>query len=349
MADKTFKALVIEGPRKTRLAGVPRSSPGAGEVLIRVRACALCTWEQRAFSGAQQDYYPFLGGHEFAGVVEEVGPGVVESIKPGDHVSVARIERCGQCRNCRTGFDNLCKNMHKGRTPGEIFGPGGLGQYVIAPRYQVYPVSPNLPFEEASLSEPLSCVVRSITRSRLMFGESVLVIGAGVMGALHSKLAGMMGCRVIVSEPNPDRRKFALENLPAAAVIDPNDGDMPKTVKDMTSGYGADVVFITGGGEAAIAQGIKSLTSGGRLVLYAAFYPPVTAALDVNKVHHNEYEIIGTMSQSRDDFLRATEMLSSAAVSVRSLISGVYPLDKAQEAFEAALRPDTYRVIVSLD
>jgi len=348
LADGMNRSVVLPAPMLVDIVETLKPSPGPGEVLVKVKASALCTWEQRVYKGAQQDSYPLLGGHEFAGIVEAVGPDVKEPIAVGDHVAVARIFRCGECRECRTGYDNLCANMREVRHPGLPFGPGGLSDYVVAPRYQVYKVADDLPFEEAALSEPVSCVVRSVERSGVDFGDPVVILGAGVMGLLHVQLAKRRGAKVIVSEPVAARRQKALE-LGADSVIDPTAGDPVAEVRRLTGGKGATCVFVAGGDGPAIEGAINMAAKGGRVVLYAAFYPVPEVHLDVNRIHHNEISIIGTMSQSKEDFLRATELLSSRAIDVRSLISKLVPFERVKEAFDAAIVPGTYRVVVTMD
>ena len=124
----TMTQAVIVGPRQIEYQNneVPALRPD--RVRVRVRACALCTWEQRVFSGIDTHAFPFVGGHEFAGHVEEIGPEVqIPGLQVGDLVAVAALKRCGQCPSCRRGLDNLCDNNSSGRQPGRS-GPGRPGR-----------------------------------------------------------------------------------------------------------------------------------------------------------------------------------------------------------------------------
>ena len=340
--------LVIWGPKKVGIIESPVPEPGAEEVLVKIKASAICTWEQRAYSGSQQDSYPLLGGHEFSGEVVSVGPGVKnKDITAGKTVAEARLTRCGECHNCRTGKDNLCLNTRFDRVEGKPFGPGGLSEYVVAPSYQIYPFSNNVSFEEAALSEPLSCVVRSIRRANVSFGQNVLVIGAGIMGLLHGLLAKHRGATVIISEPLEHRRSKARE-IGVDTVINPKEENVVERVRELTGGLGADVVFVTAGGAAAIEEALRLVASGGTVVLYGAMYPPPMVTVDVNKIHHNEITITGTMSQTREDFLIATKLIDSGAIDLKPLISATIPFSQVEEAFERALDPTNYRIVVTM-
>lgn len=343
------RTVVIRAPRTLEVLEGPVPEPGPGEALVKVKAVALCTWEQRTYSGAQLDSYPLMGGHEISGVVEKVAPGGLTTVRPGAKVAVARLTRCGECVNCRTGLDNLCIYVgHRNGGKDEPFGPAGLSDYLVVPTYQLYPVADSVSFGEASLAEPLACTVRSARRSAPQLGDTVLVVGAGTMGLLHVMTFKLYGVRVIVSEPNPDRRQKALE-LGANEVIDPESQDVVETVRGMTGGHGAQIVVMTGGNAAAYEGAIRAAAKGGRVILYAAMYPEPEVKLPINLIHRTEVAVLGTMSQTKDDFLRATWLLSQGAVDVKPLIARRVPFEHVREAFELAITPGTYRVVVTMD
>lgn len=345
MIVQTCKAVAIEPGRLTTVE-LPVRDPGPDEVLVRVRACALCTWEQRTYSGAQPPFKPLLGGHEVAGEVVDVGAGVKGLVKPGDHVAVARLGRCGYCRPCREGRDAHCENSYAINDYGDYFGPAGLSEYLTVPAYQVFPVDAGLSFEEASLTEPVSCVLRSVRRARVDFGDDALISGAGIMGALHLAMLRARGVRPLVAEVDPTRRAKALA-LGAAAVLDPTFPGYEEELRSLTTG-GPAAVFVTGGGKVALEQAMRLVAVGGRVVVYAAFYPEPTLELPSNPIHHNEVELIGTMSQSSEEFYRAAALLSKRIIDVRPLITETYPIAQVQQAFERALSLETYRVVVTL-
>ena len=311
------------------------------QVLIRVRACGLCTWEQRFYQGVAPESYPFLGGHEVAGEVIALGSEAAVRAAPGDPVCLALKTRCGACFYCRRGMDNLCENEDRDRRPGRPWGPAGLSDYVIAEDYQVYPVAPGRDFALLTLAEPLACVLRSVAGPPLETGDAVLVQGAGVMGMLHLLLLRQQGMRVLVAEPRPDRRRQALA-AGAELALDPAEG-----LEAALDGRHLRAVFFTGGGAAAIRQVLPLLDKGGWLCLYGSVHPSAPVAVDPNLVHYRELVVTGTYSHTRASFRRAAALLSLGQMEIAPLISERVPFPDLERGFARATAGDAYRVVMT--
>src|SRR5690349_19341715 len=207
MIATTYCRAVITGPRQIAFQEVELPEPGPSQVLVRVEAAALCTWEQRVYAGVDTWSYPLVGGHEFSGTVEGIGTGVIQKLMPGDQVAVAGLRRCGQCWACRRGYDNICDNQHaERREPGQPWGPSGFGQFALVDGYQVYRYAKRVPPLEAALAEPLACVLHDVKRFRPGRGDTAVVIGAGIMGLLHVAALRASGAQIVVSEPDAARR-----------------------------------------------------------------------------------------------------------------------------------------------
>jgi L-iditol 2-dehydrogenase len=236
----TGRAVAITGGG-AELVDIPVRRPGPGEVLVRVTACALCTWEIRAFGGARPASRPLLGGHELAGEVVEAGPGPVP-VRPGGQAAIRRMGQCHACRSCRDGFQ--CE--HRELTVvdnGHGFGPQGLGEYLTVPASQVYPIPDEIPATQAALTEPVACVLRGVLRARLSFGDDAVVFGAGFMGMVHARLARLRGARVILAEPDERRRQLAASL--GELVLDPAASDFSVRLRDIAAG-GPAAAFVTG-------------------------------------------------------------------------------------------------------
>jgi threonine dehydrogenase-like Zn-dependent dehydrogenase len=344
---ETMRRAVITGPRQVEVQNMPAVQPGLDEVLVRVHSSALCTFEQRAYLGVDTRFYPLLGGHELAGIVEAAGEAVV-GVQPGDKVAISAMDRCGRCYACRRGMgcENVWFKKAGADKPKGPAGPAGLATHKLAKGYQVYKLHPDTDLLEAALTEPLACVLRSIKQARIQPGDSVVILGGGVMGALHVMLARGQGAHVIVSEPHAGRRQEALR-LGAAEAIDPTAGPFSEQVKALTDGRGADVIIVATDAIQALEQSLVALYKGGRLLVYARMSPKgATIALDPNLLHDNEIVLTGTISQSPEDFQQAAEMITRRAVDLRPIISATYPLDQAREAFEASVDISTYRVVI---
>ncbi len=317
------------------------------QVLVRIDAVGLCTWEQKFFKGVP-DSYPFVGGHEICGTVAAVGSGVAQDLKPGDRVVVASLTRCGECYYCRRGLDNLCLNASDSPVPGEAWGPGGFAEYFAARGYEVYKISDEVDPAIGTLAEPLACVLRSIDRSRLEFGDTAVVIGGGVMGVIHMLQAIARGAKVIMSEPDEGRRKKALD-LGAIRALDPLTEDLKAAVLEETKGIGAEAVFFTAGGAKAAASGLDVLAKNGSLVIYGATPKGESFPLDPALLHYDEVYITGVTKHSKDTFRRAAELISSGKLPLKELVSGRRPFEKIEDAFAIAGNLDTYRIVVEMN
>ena len=344
---KTYKRAVFVGPKQIHFDELPIPEPGPRQALVRVRACALCTWEQRMYTGEER-FYPLAGGHEISGELVKLGSQVYTDAQIGDRVMASPLTRCGYCESCRRGLDNICDNNRKPFQETDVPGPAGLAEYILLDDYQLFKASNDTPFEEICLAEPLACVLRSVRKARLERADNVVIAGAGVMGLFHLMLAKQIGTRVIVSEPNPERVAFAQE-MGADAVIDPTQEPFAAQVKALTGGRGADVIFCAVSVASVVEQAVEAVAKGGRVHVYASIHPRgAKISIDPNPFHSKEIVLTGTMSQDKEDMLQTVRMISQGLVDLKPFISLVLPFEKLEEGLQAALRPDTYRVVVTM-
>jgi L-iditol 2-dehydrogenase len=347
---RTMTRAVITGPKQIVLEQIPIPEPGPRQVLVRMRASALCTWEQRTFAGIETWSYPLVGGHEYSGVVEAIGPQVeIPGLAVGDQVAVSGLKRCGQCYSCRKRMDNLCDNARSHRVPGQPWGPGGFGEYVLAEGHMVFKVGPDATPEEAALTEPLACVIHDMKRHPVRPNDVVVIAGAGIMGLLHLVMAHKTPSFIIVSEPERVRRQKALE-LGAHAVIDPGTEDYVTRVNELSGGRGANVTYVAIGSPQAIEAAVAGAAKRGVVSCYASVHPSeTTISVSPNTFHHREVTLSGSYSQERDDFMASAELVGRREIDLRPLISKIFPLSRLADAFEVALRKDAYRVLVLPD
>lgn len=347
-ATRTYCRAVITGPRQITFQEVPIAEPGQGQVLVRVAAAALCTWEQRVYAGIDTWSYPLVGGHEFSGTVDAIGPGVTQRLALGDQVAVAGLRRCGECWACRRGYDNICDNAHAAtREPGKPWGPSGFGQYALVDGYQVYRYATPVPPLQAALAEPLACVLHDVKRFTPKRGDTAVVIGAGIMGLLHVAVLRASGAHIVVSEPDSMRRAKALE-MGAHAVIDPSSDDYVEAVRALSDGRGASVTYVAIGAPSAIEDAVRAAAKRGIVSVYASVHPRGThIQVDPNILHHKEVLLSGSMAQDHEDFLDAVWSIANRTVELEPLLSCVYPLEQLESAFDTAARPDTYRVFIA--
>ncbi len=341
----TYKVSVITGEKTFENRELELKNPQAGQVLVKVDSVAICTLEQRIYNGVMKNY-PFAGGHEVAGIVQEVGDGV-KNVKQGDKVSIRLLTNCGECYYCRSGNENQCVISFKASIHDGINGPGGIAQYMTVSSKTVYKLDDDMDLAHASLCEPLACCVHSMSMGNVNLADDVVVIGVGIMGALHIQLAKLRGARVIACEIDEKRLEVA-KQMGADVLVNSKETNAVEKIKELTQNRGADVVFCTAAHVDLAAQAVAMTGKLGKCVLYSSFHPKKPIDLDVNAVHYSEMIITGSVNPMIKDFLVATKLLSSKLVNVEPVISEVVPFDKLEHAFEMASKPDTYRIIVKM-
>ncbi len=331
-----MKAITFVDTGKLEMREYPMPKPGHGQVLVHILATAICTVDQRAYKGVTHPKFPAVQGHEAVGEIAALGEGV-EGLAVGDHVILGRHE-CGFCRNCR-GDRNNCLNGGGAR------GFHYFSEYIVKDVPILTKVSNDVPVAWGAMGEPISCVVRSIRRSRLKAGETCVIIGAGIMGLLHTQIAKDMGAKVIVSEPDARRRERA-EQAGADFVVDPTAQDPVQFVKDHNDGFGADVVIYAIAIGSAFLQSMEMLDRTGRIVCYSSQHPNEPVPISIGQIHSTEKEIIGTIGSTAQDFTRAAQLLDQKKLNLDLVIDHILPFESYVEAFEKSIVPGTYRVVM---
>ena len=324
---ETMKIVAITGDHEASVIEAAKPEPGKGQIRMRVEGCALCTFEQRMFTGVVPVPLPFIGGHEIA---------------------ARTFYSCGHCYGCRHDEGNLCVNGSEQDKSWMAYpGIGGLEQYMLIKPDMLYFMNDDLPLEKACFAEPLACVLNSIEKGKIEIGDDVVVIGGGIMGQLHVMCSKLQGARVIMSEPDEARRQLAAE-LGADVCINPLECDAVEKVKELTDGNGAAVVFNTTAVSAVAQQAIHMVAKLGRVVMYSSQHPDKPIEVSPNWLHNSEAVITGAVSPSVRSFRRSCDALSKGIIDPDKLVSGVFDIDDCQKAFETAIRPDTFRCIIKM-
>lgn len=336
MENDKMKIGVVTDVRQVELIDAPIPSPVQGEVLVQIEACGLCTWEQRTYSGVDKETpRPFAGGHEMAGVIAAIGPGTKTDLKVGDHVAIGPRE---------AGLHDL---DHYRMEYLEYWGPMGLAEYKVIPVGGAYKLDPELPFAEACFTEPLACVIHAADKLDVKLGQDVVVIGAGPMGLLNMMVVKMRGARVIVSELDERRNAFA-EELGADYTVNPSTQNAAERVRQITGGKGADVVIVAIGNHQANLSALDMVAEFGSIMLFASAHPTTELSIDPNFIHRKQVTLTGARHPSRQSFETAASLLSKRLIDVRPLVEAEMRQEALKEAFERAIEPDTYRVIVRM-
>ncbi len=338
-----MKYLEMPEPGRVEIREAERPRPARGEVLVRIKACGICTLEKRLYQGEISMPFPLIPGHEASGVIEEVGEGVFTDFSPGEHVVLDLLYRCGECYYCRIGHSNQCENMFK---PGMRV-LGGMSEYLCCPSNQVFKIRKDVGYILSTLTEPLSDCIHSLMRTHLSPEKSVLIIGAGTMGLLHLGICKYYGVLTLVSDPSQERRDLAAR-LGADFLIGEEE-DIRKALREQAGMEGCDVAIVTAPSPEALREGLDSLRNLGTMVIFSSYPPGSSMELDPNYIHYKEITITGSESRTERDFLQAVTIQNSRDLALKPLVSSVLPLEEAPTAFQRALLPESYRVILAMD
>ena len=336
-----MKAAVLTAAERIDVREVADPSPQPHQLLVKLKACGICTLEQRLFTGDMTVGYPVVPGHEAAGQVVEVGSAVISGIEKGARVALDLAVRCGECYFCRSGQSNLCQN----RFTSKRSRLGGFGEYVAVDSSQAFPIPDSLSYEEAAFAEPFSCCIRSLRRIGLDMTEDLLVLGAGPMGQMHVQVAARMGARVTVSDPDRNRLQTALR-LGASRAIDPTAEDPLAVVRSLTDGRGVDACVVTSPAPAALDTAFQAVRKSGRVNIYTAYNGKPPIPIDANAIHRSEVLITGTEGRTQHDFFQAVRLLSLGLVDAKPLISLKVGMAGIEAGIRAALGRTTYRVLL---
>ncbi len=336
-------ALLHELGQPLRIENVPQPKPGAGEALVRVRACGVDGTDLKLLDGfGYTPDLPFVMGHEIAGEVAAVGAGVSE-LAPGDRVAVYNFITCNACVYCRTCRDQLCLNM--GGIVGVLAVPGGYAEYVCLPAQQLIRLPDAVSFPDgATCCDAGMTALRAVDRADVGIGDRVLVIGIGGVGSIVAQLLALAGAEVIAADIDETKADWALEQG-ASVFSSAADDDLASKMQELTGGLGVDRVIDVVGLESTMTAGFASLRRGGRLVVVG--YTPELFPLSGKELAQNEKEVIGTRAGRRNDLSRCLKLYASGAL--RSIVRQTVPLDEVNEALALLRAGVTGRIVLTMD
>ena len=343
-------AVVYHGPNDLRVEEVPVPVINPSELLIKVLAASICGTDLRIYHGNHRMYPPGtvrIPGHEVVGTIVETGK-ALSGFTIGERVFIAPNMGCGHCAQCVSGNNNLCATYDAlGVTV-----DGGFAEYMRVPanaiqQGDVIRVSEAVDPAVAALMEPFACVLRGQNALSIKPGEVVLVIGAGPIGVMHTKLAKVRGVgRVIVSEPLPDRAEQA-SHMGADRVVNPTEENLQEVLNQESQGRGADVIIVAAPVHAAQESALTLAAIGGRINFFGGLPKDrPTINFDSNLVHYKELVITGTTACSTNDCWQATQIVNSGLIDLSDLVSQRYPLKDAVKAFAAAEDRKSLKIVL---
>jgi len=317
--------------RDVRLEEMEIPGIGTGELLVQILASSICGSDIMEWYRIKRA--PLVLGHEMAGRVVEVGQGVTGFSK-GDRVVATHHVPCYECRYCRSGHETVCDTLLSGTN----FDPGGFCEYVRLPAINVERGTWILPdevsYEEATFVEPLACVLRGQRLAGLRPGAGVLVLGSGIAGLLHVKLAlankaGLVAATDISSERLVLAKKFGAHHALAA------DSDVARDFRKLHDGHGADVVIVCAAAEAALQQAFQAVGRGGVILLFAPAPAETVVPLAINDVFwRRDVTVTTSYAASPSDCSAALELIRSKQVLVDDMITHRFGLAETGKGFQ---------------
>ncbi|REK66613.1 MAG: iditol 2-dehydrogenase [Cohnella sp.] len=324
MRDSALISLIVTGVGEIEIAQMEKPAVGSQDVLIQVSACGICGTDRHIFHGTYPAALPVSIGHEFAGVVAEVGSDVTK-VAFGDLVTVNPNIWCGRCTPCMEGVPHLCTNM---KAKGVDLN-GGLSSYCVVPESLIYRIAPGTDPVHASLSEPVSCVLHGVDRLEVKAGYTAAVFGGGFIGQIMAQILRLQGASdVMVVEPQEHKRKVAEQA--GFKTIDPiRERDKVEALRDL------DVTVDCAGAGNVLMQCVQSVKCGGNVLLFAAYPQGKSLPIDPYEIFRKELRIIGSFTYP-DTQLRAVRLIESGKLQLDPLIT-VIRLEQVKELLEGKL------------
>ena len=336
---KDFDQLVLEE--------IPTPEPGPGEVVVRIRSCGFCATDYKAIKGIRRNVsFPFIAGHEPAGMVAALGNNV-QGFREGDEVICQPSGYCGTCAHCRVGNTHYCdRSFSTGGDGPDDVRPGAFAEYMKTDANTLYHKPASIPFDTAALTEPLSGAWKGVVQySQVSVGEDVVVIGVGGIGLLCLMVARAAGAgRLVAVDPSPYARKNAMA-LGATHAVDPAQGDPKQQVYEILPA-GPDLVVEAAGPIQAVKLMTDLRRRGTRWNVFG-ITTHETFELDGGLTHFLEGRMDASFGTTPLAMQKAIMLMERGLVDPGKIISHRFPLRDIHRAVEAMAQPERNKIILN--
>jgi L-iditol 2-dehydrogenase len=327
---------------------VPVPEPPRGGLLLKVLACGLCGSDLRTLrSGHRKVTFPWTIGHEICGEVVEVNASYQGSWGTGDRLAVGPLAYCGTCDFCRDGQFELCENY---REIAQAW-PGGFAEYIAIPeacvqRGTIEPIPKTLDPVFAAISEPISSCVNAQEKGQIGLGDTVVIIGTGPIGCIHTSLARARGAdRIFVADIVEERLEMA-EAFEPDATINAANVDLVEEITRLTDGKGADVIITATPAPVAQVQAVEMARKGGRVLLFGGLPKDNSKpGVDMNIVHYHALHLIGTTIFAPRHQRIALRLMASGRIPMDKLVTHRFPLAEFEQGAKLALEGKALKAV----
>ena len=339
-------AAVLKGFNQLVLEEVPRPEPGEGEVLVRIKSCGICATDYKAIKGIRSNVeFPFIPGHEPAGIVAAVGP-YVSNLKEGDEVILSPSGFCGQCRNCRLGLTHYCEHAYTTGGDGAAVRPGSFAEYTVTGANAVFPKPAGLSFDAACQTEPVSGAWKGLIHySQMSLGDDVVVIGTGGIGMYCLMVAKAAGAGRLVAVDLSDYALQTAKELGATHTLNPGRIDVKTALQEILP-QGPDLVLEAAGPIEAVKLMVSLLRRGTRWNIFG-ITTHEEFALDGGLMHFLEARMDSSFSTNPLAITHAIRLMERGLVDPERVISHRFPLSQIHAAIETMGRRERNKVIVN--
>jgi L-iditol 2-dehydrogenase len=341
-----LKAIVYRGVDDFRLEDMPRPKIEPKEILVRIRACGICSTDlfkakYRARPGA-------VFGHEISGDVAEVGE-KVSKFNVGDRVAVLHHAPCGSCHFCLRGQEILCDQYRRTKVE-----PGGFAEYIrVGPelaRQVVVKITDEMTYHEGTMVEPTACAHRAITRSSVMPGDTVLVMGDGTLGVLNAQMAKTLGATQVISSGHHDYRLKLAEKLGIDYSFNSKEVDIGDKVRELTDERGADLTIVAVASTDAIQEAMGMVRLGGKVCVFGDFrdVPQPNLEVEPKLILQDDVTLMGSWGCAPGDYYAAYDLIREGRINVKEMVTHKFSMNKFSKAVETMAGKQCMRVVIEI-
>lgn len=339
-----MKALYYKdaGRKNAGIMEIPIPKAGPKEVVIKVISCGICIGVEAEHdkNGTSLSEYPVVPGHEFSGIITEVGS-EVENFCVGDRVTADNTVPCGECYYCKKNKPLHCRNF--GSIGHNIH--GGMAEYVLVSEKKVYKIPDHVSFNEAAMAEPVGCCIHAMDQLNIQYGDEVVVLGAGPQGMILAQLAQHSNASKVVVIGSTQEKLDILEKLGIQTILmDRNDYSKHEKALYEMMPYGADCLIDATGAQELVCSAPNLMKMGGRILGYGYYHNGEDLKFPFSDFWDRECTYLSTLSQT-GDFDRAVDAIATGKVNTKVLLTAEYDLD---HYFEALDRNMTDRSVIKI-
>jgi L-iditol 2-dehydrogenase len=337
-----LRVAVYYSNKDIRIEDRPGPTIGQNEILVKVVASGICGSDVMEWYRIKKA--PLVLGHEISGEIAEVGENVT-NFNVGDRIFVTHHVPCNECRYCQSGHHTVCDTLKSTN-----FDPGGFAEYIRVPEINVkngtFILPKRVSFEEGTFVEPLGCVIRSQRSAGVKGGDTVLVIGSGISGLLHIKLARARGAGRIIAVDISDHRLNSAKVAGADQIINAGD-NVPELVMEANQGLLADIVIVCTAAESAFQQAFKSVDRAGTLLLFAPTAPDMQIPLPLFDLYFKLVKIVFSYAAVKVDLVEAIQLFQTKKIDIKDMITHRLALEDIQQGFDlVAAADESMKVII---